>query len=239
MPTTTITANASDGRVGKAHFAATWAQIRDANNGIAGATSDNSSIGQFYVQKWSSGYIVYRSFFWFDTSSITTSVTAATLKIRGLTYGTADGIVVKSNAFGGDGSAALSNGDFDAIPGSTDGASQSGNVTDYSSQIETWSTSAYNDIELNAQARTDIQDEDAFIICIMEYDYDYTNNAISSGYVINGGWYADKADTDYNPKIEVEHASAGYGHTVLGVASANISAVKGVATASISKVIGV
>ena len=164
-------------------------------------------------------------------------MTAVTLKIRGLTYGTSDVIVVKSNAFGGDGSAALAHGDFDAMPGWTDGASQSGNVTDYSSEVSTWSTSGYNDITLNSTAKTDIQNNDAFIVCLMDYDYDYTNNAISSGYVITGGYFAD--DSSYPPQLEYEVAASGYGHSVSGVASGSISNVKGVATANISKVIGV
>lgn len=239
MATTTINGNAADGRVSKAHYSATWAQIRDANTGIASGTSDASSLGLTQIQKWAGGYIVIRSFFWFDTTAINASgdtVTAVTLKIRGLTYGTSDVIVVKSNAFGGDGSAALSAGSFDGMPGWTDGASQAGNVTDYSSEVSTWSTSGYNDITLNATARTDVQNNDAFIICLMDYDYDYTNNAIPSGYALSGGYFAD--DSSYPPQLVVEHASAGYGHTVLTVAAANISTVKGVATANISEVIG-
>ena len=238
MPTTTINSNTADGKVSKAFYNATWAQIRDANSGIVANASDNSVSTAVHIQRWAAGYIVGRAFFWFDTSGITTTVSSITLKIRGDTYGTSDLIVVKSNAFGGDGSAALAAGDFDAMAGWTDGASQAGNVTDYSSEVSTWSTSGYNDITLNAQARTDVQDADALIVCLMDYDYDYTNNAIASGFVVAGTYFADVADTDYNPKIEVEHASAGYGHAVSGVASANIAKVKGVATANIAKVLG-
>ena len=39
--------------------------------------------------------------------------------------------------------------------------------------------------------------------------------------------------------VTVDYTAAGYGHTVNGVASANISKVKGVATANISKVNGI
>jgi len=51
----------------------------------------------------------------------------------------------------------------------------------------------------------------------------------------------EDATFSFRPKLSITHDTAvsGFGHNVLGVASANISKVKGVATANIGKVIGV
>ena len=50
MATTTIDGNAADGRISKAFYSATWAQIREANSGVASGTSDASSIGLTQIQ---------------------------------------------------------------------------------------------------------------------------------------------------------------------------------------------
>mgnify|MGYP003655912416 CR=1 FL=1 len=209
-----------------------WASVRDATSGSAydNPTSGRNSIG-IYAQHASgrggSAYSLYRSFFYFDTSGITNTLSSATLKIYGYGFGTADVIAVKSDAFGGDGGTALANADFNNFDTSTT----------YSSELATWSTSGYNDITLNATALADIKNNNAFILCLMEHDYDYSDSAPSGAMVRSGVYYDNYTGTSRDPYIDYTLAT-GYGNTVNGVAAADISKVNGVATADISKVNG-
>lgn len=211
-----------------------WAAIRDASSGSAydNPTSGRSTVS-IYAQHASgrggSSYVVYRSFLYFDTSGITGTLSNATLKIYGYYSGTADVIAVKSDAFGGDGGTALANADFNNFDTSTP----------YSSELATWSTSGYNDITLNATALTDIKNNNAFILCLMEHDYDYSDSAPSSTLVRAGMYYDNYTGTSRDPYIDYTLTATGYSNSVNGVAAANIAGINGVATANISKVNGI
>ena len=151
---------------------------------------------------------VHRAFLYFDVSGVDskTVVTDASLKIRGQVNSNADIICVKSTtAFGGDGGTALSTGDFDAIYGFSAGStnSMSGNVTDYSSEITTWSTSGYNTIDLNTAAKTDIQNNSHFIVAIVEYDSDYLDVNVEEKDVAVGMRWHTFSGTSSEPKIEI------------------------------------
>jgi len=188
-------------------------------------------------------YAVYRSFFKFDTSGISGTVSAATIKIHGWTsYGSPDVIAVKSNAFTG-GGGTIQASDFNNIVGFTTGASLNGNATDYSAAIESgnWDASDFNDFTSTASLRTDMQNENEVIICLMNYTFDYLNQEPEAGEpqaYQAGCYFQNYSGTSKDPYIDYTVAT-GYGHDVCGVASANISEVDGVATANISKVIGV
>ena len=180
--------------------------------------------------------IVSRSFFIFNTSGITGTVSSAAFKIFGDAVNTGSIIAVKSTAFGaGD----LEAGDFSAITGFQTGASLDGEATDYSTAITTtgWSTSAYNNLPSTADLRADMQNNGSVIICVMNYTHDYLNSAPGSPVQI-GGFYTNNPGTSKDPYIEYEVAT-GYGNKVLGVTAGNIAKVDGVATANIEKVIGV
>ena len=122
------------------------------------------------------GYVfsIYRSFFFFDTSGISSNVDSATFKVYGRVNAGGDLIAVKSNSD----IETLGTADFGSIVGwntTTDGSGggdNESNVTKYSAEISTWSTSGYNDITLNAQALADIRDDDKVYICLLNFDYD-------------------------------------------------------------------
>ena len=114
--------------------------------------------------------------------------------------------------------------DFDAIPGFTDDASMSGNVTEYSSEIvEGTIGTTRTDVTLNSTAISDVQSLDTFAIAIIEHTHDYSN----------------VTPTDGSAFVFFEVTSDGYTHNVMGVAAANIAKVDGVATANIGKINGV
>ena len=237
--------NTADGYV-FASNQTSWANARDHAGAYKYTTSTRSTAAVAVSRATGRGgavvYGVYRSFFYFDTSGITGTVSSATLKLYG--YVATDGsvIAVKSTAFGGDGGTALDAADFNNITGYSAGASLSGSATDYSSEITSgWSTSGYNDLASTADLRADMQNDDVVIICVMDYTNDYTNTALTSSASLNCGiYFTDYTGTSRDPYITYEVAAAsGYGNDVIGVATANIGKVDGVATANIEKVIGV
>ena len=224
MPT--IFANSTDGSVGAA--TSLWNAVHDGSGGkqafFTSAHRDTAVVAGF------DDATIFRAFMSFDTSGISVAPASATLKIYGYgSYSSADVIAVKSDAFGGDGGTGLVTGDYNNIDFSTP----------YSSELATWSTSSYNDITLNATALTDIKNNNAFIVSVIEHDYDYSNSAPSVGTNDRNGMYFDPyGGTSRDPYIDYTLAT-GYGNTVNGVASANIGKINGVGTANISKINGV
>ena len=215
---------------------ATWSSVRDASTGTLGdasGTSDSFAVSVFrFTGRGADTYRAHRSFFHFDTSGITATVSEATLKLFSTSVaGDANIIVLASDAFTG-GSDALVADDFNNLDFSTP----------YSGEVDTSGTSGSGttfDITLNAAALAIMTSSNDFKIAVVNYDYDYNNTAPPSGN--NHRWslyYADQIGTTYDPRIDYTLAT-GYGHGVNGVAAANIGKVDGVTTANISKVIGV
>ena len=242
-----VYANSSDGSIssGTQNF---WSQARDNSSGTVGNQTSTSyifavSTSRFGGRGGGNTYRCIRSYMWFDTSGITGTVSAATIKLRGVS-GATDGniIAVKSTAFGGDGGTPLGSSDFDAMPGWTNGASAEGNVTKYSSpaigagMATTFDGTGYNDLASTSDLRSDMQNNDAVIICFMDYTYDYLNSAPTANQTKEIGlYYTDYTGTSRDPYIDYTVAT-GYGNSVNGVASANISKINGIATADIDKV---
>ena len=183
---------------------------------------------------------IRRAFYAFDVSAAGLSspavASSVVLKVARTQSVDCDIIVVKANK--PDTSTNLAVEDFDAIPGFTDDATMSGNVTEYSSEIVegTISNTDYTEITLNADARSDVISLDTFAIAIIEHTQDYSNvvpTGSSKSIRIRG-----RDDASFKPTIVITTAD-GYTHNVNGVAAANIAKVDGVATANIGKINGV
>lgn len=224
-----------------------WAAARD-NAGLSVSTSGGGTtmVGAGSTAARGGGVLfkVYRSFFYFDTSSITGTVTSASLKLKGWSGVTSGSIIaVKSTAFGGDGASALVASDFNNITGYHAAASLSEYATNYSTAITTteWNAggSTYTSLPGTADLKSDMQSDSVVIICVMDYTNDYRNSSPALG-VFNSynGYFTDVAGFSKDPYIEYTVAT-GYGNKVCGVIAANVSKVSGVATANIEKVIGV
>ena len=227
-----------------------WVACRTATSGAGNSTSIRAANGpatQNVSARGSEVALIARTFFAFDTSGITVTPSAATLKIYGFFRGTADVIAVRSAH-----SSTLTGGDFDllhnaltplaASDGSGAGTLAGVSGLTYSAQISTWSTSGYNDIVLNATARADMVSLDTFKVAVIDHDRDYLDVcAVGSSFIGAGMYFAEDggSGTSRDPKIDYTAGVAGYGNAVMGVASGNIAAVNGVATANIEKVIGV
>ena len=156
----------------------------DARNG-AGNSSNNSAGSatvtvQQYYHSGRGTWQIYRAFFEFDTSTISTAPSTASLFIRGRQYTEADLIVIRSEQSG-----TLADGDFNSFEASiltafsnTNG-SGGGDLTNvkgitYSEELTTWLTSTtFNEFVLNGNARADMARLDTFKLCVMTHDDDY------------------------------------------------------------------
>ena len=204
-----------DGYV-RRYLQASWS---DARANTAGTSSSNTASSEAYgISAYSAAargggttFNIYRSFFHFDTSEISTNVDSATLKIYGRYNTNGDLIAVKSNSD----IETVGVADFGSIVGwntTTDGSGggdNESNVTKYSSEITSWSTSGYNDITLNAQALADMRDDDDVYICLLNFDNDLLDIE-PTGYSSNrsGLFYLNNTGTSKDPYIDYTAAGA-------------------------------
>jgi|21_taG_2_1085346.scaffolds.fasta_scaffold03002_4 hypothetical protein len=200
-----------------------FSTARTSNSGTVTIISGGSQYVQFYTGRGKHRFS--RVFTYFDTSGVTGTVSAAHIDVDG--GGTSpdpnDTIIIKSTAFGGDGSGGVTTSDMysSLVYG-----------TPYSTELTSWNTSTNNEYTLNANALTDIKDEDVLIIAIIDHDADYANTDTGS---------TSDIIIDFDTTITLDYtlAPTGYGNAVNGVPSANIGKVIDVATANIEKIIGV
>ena len=121
-------------------------------------------------------YHIWRSFFAFDTSAISTTVTSATLWIHGKGNGADDMILVKSTIGP---KTTLTTANYNDLDFSTP----------YSSEITSWNASQYNQITLNAAARTAMQSGLSISFALINYSKDYNNSAGSNKFTADNGCY--------------------------------------------------
>ena len=204
----TVYAHTNDGYVGITN--SDWRTARDAVGGtVSGSTGNLATVAVTTslaaTRGGGSSFQIYRSFFFFDVSDIITNVASATLKIRGVTYGDGDIIAVKSTSD----IESLGGFDFNEIEGwsaspAADGSGQGDHeddVTKYSDEIDSWSTSGYNDIALNSTALADMRNDGKLYICLMNYDHDL-KDIEPTGNNRNGMYYTNYTGTSRDPYID-------------------------------------
>ena len=238
--------------------AGSWDGARDSTSGIVyGNTSITSAARGIQVYKdlgrGAGTYLVTRTFMCFALSSIPagSTINSATFSIMKGTSQSSDGgtnIIIKSNAFGGDGLSLLASADMINYPGYSAGATMSGAVTDYSGGFD-FSTSTipfntYCNVTLNTTAKNDIASAAGSGVIIMmavdhTYDYQDTIPAVDPTYLSNTFYFDGYTGTSRDPKLVVDYTPSGYGKDVIGVTSTNIVSINDVATADIVAVIGV
>tara|TARA_Y100000593_G_C4242582_1_gene302946 strand:- start:83 stop:754 length:672 start_codon:yes stop_codon:yes gene_type:complete len=194
-------------------FNANWVTLKNLTTGTAANAStgfSNTAIqgSKVTLRGGSFTYVIFRSFFEFDTSSITETPTAATLNISGRVNNSGDFFVIASNQGG-----TLGTGDYDAmvlsgVPGSNDGLGGGdieSLVTKYSAEVTTWSTSGNNSITLNSNALSQIASASTFKIMCMESTHDM-RDIIPTGLNRAGMIYANQAGTSSDPYLDVTEA---------------------------------
>lgn len=215
----------------------THAGARDAATGFGAAqpTSDdaaNSEGIQYKVQSGRGGlsYNIYRSFFYFDTTGNTGTISNVNLNLIGVSAASADVIVVKSTAFGGNGGSAIDNDDFANVTF----------ATPYSSEFTSWTTTTANiAIPLNSTAATDIQNNNYFICAVIEHDHDYSDSDPGTTTTKAAGirW-----GSNLSFSLSFDEATPSGPTNVssfAGVAKASISKLSAVTFGDISKISGV
>jgi hypothetical protein len=234
-----------DGHISKGPTA--WVSVRDGTSGTADSSLNKNENGvSVYAVAAGRGtnYSVTRTFMHFDTSGISGNVSMAKLFVRGFSSNNGSVIAVKSDAFGGDGGTALAGADYDNIVGFSAGASLAGNATTYSSNgpflTTGWSVAAYNNMGATSDLKSDMQNNDSVIVCLMDYTNDYLNTPPgSTGTFSSGIVYSEMTGTGNDPYIQYTEDASGYTHDVMGVAASSVGKVLGVATANIGEIIGV
>lgn len=215
--------------------AAGWSNVRGASS--ASQVSYNPSSFSYgaaafsFSGRGSTQYRVHRSFFHFDTSGITDTLSAVTLKVYFYSdLGNGNIIVVKSDAFT---SSTHSTGwDFDDF-------NNLDFSTPYSGEVDTTSA-GLTSITLNSTAAADMKNNDDFKFAIINYDYDYSNTAPTSTNNLVGIRYKNYSGTSSDPQIDYTVVvSTGYPNKVNFVNSADIAKVNFVASADIEKINGV
>ena len=225
-----IFANTNDGKVESGNLSG-HAAARGASTGTAD-DNDFSSVGIKYFKTSGRGAAtvnIARSFFFFDTSGVTGTLSSATLSIDvGNNASDVDIIPIKSDAFGGDGGTALANDDFNNVDFSTPYASQ---TTDHpENEIVTFT--------LNATALADIKNNNAFIVALLEFDGDFSNSEpVSDVNKTLNITFSETGGTSTDPKLSYTLAT-GYSHDIMGLAASSIGKVNTLATANVGKISG-
>tara|TARA_R110002020_G_scaffold65453_3_gene172950 strand:- start:2486 stop:3145 length:660 start_codon:yes stop_codon:yes gene_type:complete len=215
MPT--INVNRQGRIVGVSNSNFSTARTSDSGTATDGV-SGNANV-QFFDGRGANRFT--RVFLHFDTSGITSTLSAAHIDVAGggSSPDPNDTIMIKSTAFGGDGGTAVATSDmFSSLDYSTA----------YSSELTTWSTSGNNEYTLTSDALADIKNNDHFTLAIINHDADYANTDTGA---------TDDVTIDFNTTITLDYtAVSGYTHDVNSVAAASIGKVNTVATASIGKI---
>jgi hypothetical protein len=244
MPTT-VFATSGDSVVEKsvASFigGASWSSTVRGSATMAGSSQD-STLTNYDFGVWndrtgrgfSAAWKLNRSFFPFNLSSLSGTVASADLKIFSDNLGDT-----------GTNSSTVYAVTATALADSTD---DYGNVFSSGTTLGTLygsttisTTLGYHTITLNSDAITAINaaiGSGTITIGLMGY-YDYNNTDPSTNAQKIAIYYSEASGgggTGADPKLELTFASVGYGHDVVGVASANIGKVNGVATANIGKI---
>jgi len=244
MPTT-VFATSGDSVVEKsvASFigGASWSSTVRGSATTTG-TSQDSTLTNYDFGVWndrtgrgfSAAWKLNRSFFPFNLSSLSGTVASADLKIFSDNLGDT-----------GTNSSTVYAVTATALADSTD---DYGNVFSSGTTLGTLygsttisTTLGYHTITLNSDAITAINaaiGSGTITIGLMGY-YDYNNTDPSTNAQKIAIYYSEASGgggTGADPKLELTFASVGYGHDVVGVASANIGKVNGVATANIGKI---
>ena len=228
-----IFSNTNDGKIDTGNLSGHSA-ARGASTGTATANENQSNSAIKYFKTSGRGaatVAIARSFFFFDTSGVTGTVSSATLDISFASNVFSGGfniIIAKSDAFGGDGGTALSNDDFNNVDFSTA----------YASAVATGgSTTGTATFTLNATALADIKNNDAFIVALLESDHDFSNSEPGDINKTLAITFSETGGTSTDPKLSYT-LQTGYSHDIMAVAAANIGKVNTVATANVGKVSG-
>ena len=220
--------------------ASAWSSVRGTNtttgNSAGASTNDDFGCKMEAARGGSVFATNNRAYFYFDLSSIGTTITAIEFKARGGNNSAnlnGDWTVARANSDGDFGTIATS--DYPLVFNSTT------SFTSYGANETSWSGNADNTIDLNATAITNANSGGELCICLMNYTYDYNDQEVEEnfGNIFNTLNFVTSGTT--RARLIVSHADApsGYGNPVNSIEPANISKINAILSADISKVNGI
>ena len=116
--------------------------------------------------------LFHRTYVYFDTSGITSTLTSAKLKLTTVSFNSSDVIVMNGvDPFGGDGNSALATSDFNAV--------NIGGLTSTFSSAVSLGIGAV-EIDLNAAALLSIKNNNNTFMCLMNNTFDFSGTSPSS-----------------------------------------------------------
>ena len=237
MPTQNVTAGLQGRVLMQANSVTNWvSQVRNASTGTSANTYGSSAVNESnaFRASYVSGRVgnsgtCYRTFLFFDVSSVPGTIDSATLQIYGTTQSTSDAFIVESTAWGGNGS-------------STSMTTSMYNDLDFSqpysqSSISSWSTSTSspNQFIINSAGLTDMNTNGYLNVALINKSYDYDGSSPLLGTFVASG--VRFKNSSYPIRLVISYTE-GYDNDVIGVVNTKIDDVIGVASADISKVIG-
>jgi len=227
MATTTIyAATSTNGRGIIAVSNTDWDDAVTATSGtVQSASSNNFAVRAGAITgRGGTEYRVWRSFAYFDLSTITTTITAATVKVHGAGSVNNGGTMkmYESTAFNDNGTA-LAGTDFDEVTSTLYSAASFNELT--------WNKSGLNSFALNAVAITDANLNDYLNVCFRN-NLDVDEEEPEDDNYLGINFFSSGTN---RIQIVVEHDNPGYGNNVNDVTASNIVKVNDVATASITK----
>lgn len=230
----TVFAGSSDCRVGSG-AQSTWSNARTVGGGFSNSQS-NFQFGIYNVYTGGRGannFFCVRSFFGFDLSGLSGTVSSATISIYGKNLGTA-----------ADEESSLFLYEATSVPTGTSGFTNcfsSGTTFGTALGLTTTFGLQYHVATVQSAGITAINNQigsGTFAVAGVGY-YDASNTAPSLGgdFVQIQIYYSESSGTSNDPKLTLTFAS-GISHTVSATAAANIGFVNGVPLANIGKLNG-
>ena len=231
----TVFAGSSDCRVGSG-AQTSWANARS-NGTVFNNTNSNFAFGIYNIYSGGRGansFFNVRSYFGFDLSGLSGTVSAATISIYAKNLGTNDDpeatVHLKEATSVPTGASGFTN----CFSSGTTFGTTLGSMTTHGLQ--------YHDATIQPAGITAINSQigsGTFAVAAVGH-FDNANSAPSLGgdFVKIHIYYSESGGTSNDPKLTLTFAG-GYTHTVLGVVGSSIASVNDVAVASIDKVIGV
>ena len=208
--TTSYYAGANDGYVASGG-GSNWSTQRNLTDG-ASFSSTVTGAGQGIATRFDSpDYQILRSFFDFDLSTDSGTVTAVDLKIHGYAASNAESNTVVQE---GTQTTNLANADYDAFTGASLGS------------VASWINSGYNTISLNSSGISYVNNVFGTAtlakFCAREKAHDFDDSAPATTYR-NSCYYSEQTGTDEDPYLSVTYTT---GHTFTG--DANLKSVESI-----------
>lgn len=229
MATTTIYATTNTN--GRGIISVSNSDWDDAINATAGSvqtsTSNNFAIrGGAVTGRGGTEYRVWRTFAYFDLSSITTTITAATVKVYGAGSVTNGGTaqMYASTAFGNNGTA-LASTDFDNVSSTLYSGTSFNEIT--------WNKSGLNSFTVNATGISAMNLNGILNVCFRN-DNDVDEETPTSDHYLGVNFQTSGTN---RIQVVITHNDPGYGNKVIDVAASSIGEINEVPTANIEKVI--